>query len=423
MNAPSRFLRRLVGITVLLALRPALEAQPVIAPTPVTSVQPSAETLTTGHTPAPRFSSIDSALASDLPLYRFGAFAFHPHASYRVLHASGVEWDPGRLTNTSLQTVAPGLAVDAGDHWRLDYTPTWNWYSNAVFKDSLDHATEVAGVYDYDDWTYALLGNYTSLHPVLVETGRQTKEIRYDVRAHVRGQIGRRTTLELAGGHSYYEALPLTAVAGWDASHTTEWTGSLTARYAATERTTAGVGVTVGHGDPTLGPASTFTRPEAQLHWTPTDRIDLAATGGVEHRHYHGGAGNLNSPIYGGELRYRPFDVTMLSLGGTQSVSPSYLSNLVAKSRVWHVALEQRLLERFYATAGYTDHRTNYTSSDPGLPQLRTDRMDTFTARFAAAIYRRGTLAVFWQNSRITTSDIGFTYTTRQIGLEATLRF
>src|SRR6185436_11729741 len=75
-----------------------------------------------------------------------------------------------------VQQVSPGLAFRLGNHWTLDYTPTFTTYSNDDFKDTLDHSVKLMFGTSYQDWVLNFFTSYVSSSQPQVETATQTDQ-------------------------------------------------------------------------------------------------------------------------------------------------------------------------------------------------------------------------------------------------------
>ncbi len=406
-------------------LAATLRAQ-TIAPPPVSDTPVHPEP-TPAHTTAAdpgALASIPLELATDLPLWQRGPIALRPHAIFRAMRGTGINVGPGEPVDTDTQMFEPGLRVDLGSHWQADYTATWTQYSNRLLKDSFDESTNAEGGYQYDNWYLSLLGNYSSSHPLLVEAARQTHEIRYSYGFEARRRISDRTQLDFVGDESYRKATPLHPAPDWTPSNTRDWSSRNLIVYQATPRVSGSAGLAFGYTRPSIGPAMAYVRPELALKWTPTERITVNADAGFEQRRVHrSDVKALESPVYTGSIRYRPFPTTALIVAATQGMAVSYLGDTVTKSHAWKVGAQQRLFGSLYASVSMAKQRTRYIATEPILPQLRGDRYETYDARLAAPILSHGTIAVFYERSHNGSSQLGYGFTTRQIGVELRYQF
>ena len=426
MIALSRFNLRIATslVAILAAGTGFLAAQTVILPF-TTAALPLPRGLADSSEPVtPPLSNIASALATDLPFFRRGPIALRPHALYRVLRGTGIEVAPGERVDTTTNTFAPGVLVEAGEHWRVDYTPAWTWYSNHTFKNSVDHAADAAGAYMYDGWTFGLSAAYSSTHPVLVETARQSHEVRYGGGVQASCRVGPKTQLDLSLRETIREVSALTNAPEWAPSNARDWSSTDALRFQISTRVSLSTGLTFGYTDPTAGPSMTFIRPEIRVIWAPTELISLKGEAGVEKRRFHNSnARDLDSPVYSAGLRYRPFTATTVLVDVSREVSVSYLADIVTRSHGWRAGIEQRLIELLYFSSSFSRRDASYLVTQSALPSFRDDRYDLFDVRLAAPIFRRGSVAVFYQRSKNTSTLAGYTFVSRQYGVEIGFRF
>jgi len=104
----------------------------------------------------------------------WGNFTLKPHLLYRLLYGNGIQATPGHQSSTAINSFAPGFLLDMGSQWSLDYTPTWDVYSNHTFHDTIGEAVNIAGVVPFADSLLQVNQGYVYTSQPLVETGRQT---------------------------------------------------------------------------------------------------------------------------------------------------------------------------------------------------------------------------------------------------------
>src|SRR6185312_12721344 len=109
-----------------------------------------------------------------------GVFTLRPHVSYSLIYSDGLELNPSNHQSTAIHQISPGMLINIGRHWTLDYTPTLKYYSNHRFQDSLDHAVVLTGGTTYGDWTFGLSQGYAATTESLVETATQTPTETYN---------------------------------------------------------------------------------------------------------------------------------------------------------------------------------------------------------------------------------------------------
>jgi hypothetical protein len=392
-------------------------AQEVIAPPPeVSTTPPASRQIQSGGSPVSALSGITPMLSREGPLAQWGLVSVRPHLLYRLLYGDGIQSSPGQPVTTAIQQFAPGILFGLGTHWTLDYTPTWTLYSSHAFRNTLDHAVSLLGGTSYGDWTFGFSQGYVSSSPTLVETGQQTRQEIYSTGINASYHLGIRTLLDMAVSQNVRSADTFTSSRDWS---TSDWL-----HYQFSPRLDAAIGLSCGYVNVSAGSDMTYTRPQGQITWKATDKISVNVQGGVENRKFHsGGAGDLNSPVYGASVQYQPVETTRLILGATRDVSASYFENQVIKSTGWNAGLEQRLLQEFYLSVGFAQRKARYVATTNGFTAGRDDQNDSFDVRLRTTFLRRGSIAVLYQINHNSSNFSGYGFSSHQIGLEIGYRF
>lgn len=395
-------------------------AQSIFAPA---VALPSAKTTTTPSPAVPAASGFGSALASDLPLVKRGPLAIRPHVEYRILYGSGIEAGPGNPRDTSIQSVAPGALFEIGQYWRLDYTPTWTFYSNEAFRDTVDQAATLTARWPHPRGMAGLAQIYQSSHAVLAETGRQTHQQSYATLVEASYKIGQHTLFETNASRNARYANAVVDAPEWTTSDWVQWSSSNWLRYEFTPRLSAGAGVSAGYSQIGVGADMHFIQPQLQVIWRPSDKLSFAAQGGREIRRFaRDTRPALNSPLYTASAAYQILPTTKLSLGATRSISASYFANEVTKSRGWTAGFEQRFLRRLYLAAELTEQETGYLRTDAELGD-RSDRYHALNLRLTTVLVHRLSVALLYQTGRNSSTRAAYAFRSNQYGLETSLRF
>ena len=139
-----------------------------------------------------------------IPLW--GPIDVHPHLLYTFLYGNGIEAQPGQQSQTAINRVAPGFLLDLGKHWSIDYTPSFNFYSNPLFKDTTDEFVTLRGDWIYEDWVLGLSQSYVSSTQPLIETGAQTEQESYATALNASYQMGSKLSLQLGLNQNFRDA-------------------------------------------------------------------------------------------------------------------------------------------------------------------------------------------------------------------------
>lgn len=396
----------------LLVLTCAAEGQEVITSPPAYPVTPPALQPIQAERMgviAPAETTTNAPLATQP--FQWGPLDLRPHFLYRFLYGDGIQASAGHPLTTAIYEISPGLLLDIGSHWTLDYTPTWSLYSNRAFRDTLDHNVVLAGGTTYEDWAFGLSQSYARTDQPLIETGGQTLQETYLTAVNASYRFGRAISLELGANQNFTSSENFTDSSEWS---TLDWLS-----YQFWPRFDAGLGAGFGYVHVNVGHDSVYEQYQGRINWRPTDKISLQVHGGVEDRQFYGaGTSDLINPIYGAAIQYQPFEVTALSLSATRTVSTSPFENQVTEDTDLSGSLNQRLLKRFNLSLGAGYHTVKYVGSAAGVTAGRKDEYYSFNVRLSTTFLKRGTIAASYQFSDNSSNQAGFGYSSNQVGLE-----
>lgn len=369
-------------------------------------------------------------------IFQRGPFSLHPHLMARYIYGLGLPTNGGRHVASVINTLAPGLLVDMGKHWTLDYSPTWTSYTARALKDTVSQSFNLRGAGEVQGLAVNFSENYAKSSPILIETGGQTPQRNWATQLGASTRIGNKTTFQTSASlnERYGEIIPDTR--DWS---TMNW---LTMQYST--RTQIGLGVGAGYSDIVSQPDATNERYMGRFNWSPTDKLKLTVDGGVEARHSRASAAkDRRNPILTASLAYQPYPTTTIILASARTVTTAYFQNQLMKGANWNLNLEQRLLAHFYLSAGYTHQVNDFQSITtvapivlPEIPPVdpmpnaplisrpgRSDRTESFNARLTTQLFGHWTVAASYQKSNNRSSEKGFTFNTTQFGLEVGCRF
>jgi hypothetical protein len=394
----------------------SMRAQDVVASRPAEDLVPAAlQQAQAEQNIVP--SGARPAYAPDTPLVASGPFTVRAHFSYRLLYGDGVPNPNGVQQSTTIHNLSPELLVDLGTHWMFDYVPTWVYYSNASYTDSVDQSVRLNGWTTYQDWVLQLTQNYNTTSSPTVETGQQTKQVNWANSLSATYSVNSAVALEFGLLHSYQSAESFTSSHQWS---TMDWV-----HYKPIPHVDTAVGLGLGYVDVNAGADTTFIRPELQAGWSVTNKVSLTAHGGVEDRHFlSGGTPNSSNPIYGASVVLQPFVTTKITLGAEHDVATSLFENVITKSTVWQARLEQRLFGEFYLSTGGSHGKVAFLPLTGGaLTSARDDNTYTFDLSLSATVFRRCSAAVVFHNTHNSSTAGGFALSSKQYGLELSYRY
>lgn len=410
-------------------------AEPVLMAPPPSLIQPTSVQEDEANNPMSVFTPSYDATDSSLPQpFKLGPITFRPHPYYHFLYNTGIKSSTNSSQRSIIQELSPGMTVDLGRHWTLDYTPTIRFYSNRAFRNSVDHAVTLAGGTHYEDWVFNLAQTYNQSDSTLVETATQTKQQSYDTEFGGSRVLNERLALDFGVSQVF------NFVSGSQDSRT--WSTMEWLNYEYNQRLIFGVGVGGGYVNiesdstpPINNPDQVYEQMSARVQWRATDKIGLTLTGGFQEREILAtGYDNQLNPTFGASIDYAPFDHTTITLSGSRTVAPSDYFASAQSQATTSVGLQvnQRLLEDYFVTlgAGYTQNEFDQSQRvllpsppfPPGtmatLGSIRNDNDYNFSVRLGRTFLKRGNVAITYQYTDNISSDPGFSYRSNQIGFE-----
>ncbi len=359
------------------------------------------------------FIPASEAIRSDLPqIFRNGPLSFRPHFGYQFLYGTGIQSTPAISGKTEIHTLTPGFLLEYGSHWAFDYTPSFVFYSNNQFRDTVGHSLTLSGSTQYEDWQFGLSQSYNLADQVLAETGGQTQQESFGT------SLSASRTLNDKMSAEFGLAQKMQNTGGFQNS--TDWSLSSFLNYQFWERLTVSGGAVLGYVSLDLGDDQTFQNVSTRVKWRVTDKLGLSANAGGEAREF-GNGGTLFSPVYGLNVEYQPRQRTQFSFGVNSSIQPSLYQGQVTEITSVNASLNQRLFKKFDLSLGASFGVTEYTQSSGR--SNRRDEINSYNARLSHPLFKRGTLAAIYQFGDNRSSLGKFTYRTDQVGAEFNYAF
>lgn len=384
------------------------------------------------------FQPAGAGAETPLPaLFQYGPLRLHPRLDYRVIYGNGVQYAPGNSSDVVIQEISPGIGIDLGPHWAVNYTPTIRFYSSKQFQDGVDHTVDLTGSVDYEAWKFGLNHDTAITSAPMIQTGSQTDQSIHDTTFSASRPLNSNFTVDLAVNQT------ITLVSGFDNSY--DWNTLDWLNYQFGPRLNVGLGAGAGYVlveangtgtgngiSPVIfgsGPGNqTYEDLEGRVNWRATEKLSFAINGGLEDRQFEsGGAGDSLNPIFGAAIQYQPFKDTKISLNASRTVSSSdyYLAAQEVDTTEVGVDVSQELFRHFNLGVGATYTRMSY-GTGAGAGAAGTDRSDdviSFNARLSHPFYKRGTWSIFYQYSKDNSSQQGFGYDSNQVGFEVSYGF
>jgi hypothetical protein len=346
--------------------------------------------------------------------FRYKFLTLRPHADYQFLYGTGILAAPGQAEDTFIQQIAPGLRLDVGDHWVLDYTPVWTLYSNNQFHNAFGQTAALTGGTVYGSWVLGLAQSYSDTSQPQAETGTQTREQIFATTVNGTYTMNSKMSLDLALFQSFNSAESLQSYREWG---TIDWLN-----YHFGDRFNIGIGVGLGYDNPDASPNMLFERYLARINWRATDKISFELDGGVEDRQFlSGNYSSVLNPVFGARIQYQPFEHTQISLNAEQTVDVSSFQNQVTENVGFDVNLNQRLLGKL--SLGVDGGYQNIKYITVAATSSRTDDYSFLNARLSMAFLTRGKVSIFYQLSNDSSTAPGFSYTSHQVGFDISFAY
>ena len=376
------------------------------------------------------FLPAGGAAGNPLPsIFRYGWLLLHPSVDYSITYGNGIQSAPGSPQETIIQQFSPGLRVDLGRHWALDYSPTFQFYSSGAFHNTVNQSFALTGGVEYEGWMFGLSqsANYSS--SPTVATGAQTDQSSYSTGL----SASRALTSKLSANFGLSQAIAL--VSGFEDTYT--WSTSDGLDYQFWPRLIAGIsagaGYTMVKNNSLVGGTDnldqTYEQVSAHVKWRATDKISFQISGGINDAQFMtAGSGDSLSPIFGASIQYQPFKATKISLNANRSVGASdyYLAAQQVETTSVGLNLSQKLFRQFSLGLGITyaegDYGTAVNAASAGAAN-RTDDEVSFNASLSHPFFRRGTWSVFYQYSDNLSSQGGFGFASSQTGFQISYSF
>lgn len=348
--------------------------------------------------------------------YQWGDFVLKPHLLYRLLYGNGIQASPGHQSTTAINSFSPGFLLDMGSQWTVDYTPTWDLYSNPSFHDTIGEAVRLAGAVPFADSLLNFTQGYTYSSQPLVETGRQTSVEDFTTALEVSHRLNQEFFFQTIFSQNMQYAVGFPS--------TKEWSTQDSLHYQPVPQLDTALGASLGFIDVSSGSDVFYFEPNAQATWVPTSKLSFNVSGGLDRREFLVHPRSiLDTPIYGAAVQYNPFEWTGLGLSAGRQVGESFFVNQSTKDTSLRANLSQRLLEHYFFSASVGQNNADYLENTTASSAGRNDKILTYNLRLTWSFLQRGTLAVLYQWNRNESTASAFGFSSHQVGLELRYRY
>jgi hypothetical protein len=419
------------------AFAPGVTAQDVLAPSPEsTPVVPSAVEEYQTNQSVQVFSPsapASSSQAQNQP-FKCGPVIIRPNVSYEFTYGNGIQSSPGQQQNTIVQQFSPGVVLQEGTHWTLNYTPTLTFYSSSAFQNTVNENVELQWGTTWHDWFMNASQSYSSTDDPEIQTGGQTGTQTYTTLANGIYNFNDKlsTALSLTQTFNDIDNSPSSSTnLSQELGNSRTWSTMDWLNDQIWPKLSVGIGVGMGYSQQQGSPDSIDEQYQAQLNWRITPKISLQLSGGLEDEQYlgssalGGSAGSLLTPIFSGTIQYQPFDQTQISVSANRTISTSDYEGQNIESTAINADFNQRLFGGLTldVSGGYSTD--DYVSSVLGISTARNDNIYTVNARLSFPFPKRGTVSMFYQYSENISTQSGFlvgsstfSYASHQVGFE-----
>jgi Putative beta-barrel porin 2 len=400
--------RQLMLVTFAGLCALSAKAQQVVAPPPSVSVTPPAMAAE-----APGEMQVFSAenpvttFLSEVQPLQWGPVTLRPHVFYQFTYGTDILSSTNQHNDTVIQSFAPGVLFVLSPRWTLDYTPTFTFYSDKNFNNTVGQSVTLTGGATYNEWVFGLSQNFNYSSAPEVQTGAQTSQSTYATGLTASCPLNSKMSVDLALSQD------LSFPSGFQRS--LQWSTMDWLNYEFWPRLVVGVGAGVGYIDAT--PNTLFEQLQGRVNWRATDKLSFSLNGGAQISQFtDGGAAPLVNPLFGASIQYQPFEHTQISLNGSETVNTSYFQNQVNVTTTVGAGLSQRLLEKFYLGVNGSYNWNNYDSAATGVAANSSQDYYSVGASLSTTIFRRVSASVFYSYSDNSTSQNGLAFSSHQIG-------
>lgn len=412
----NRHIQLLAGFFICVVFHHSVQAQGVLMSQPQVTTTPPA-VVEAQNDEMDVFGSGKSFLdeLAGFNPFHWGPVLLRPYISYRVLYETGARSSTNRQANSIVQTVAPGMLFVLGDHWTLNYSPRWTFYSSDQFRDSITHHASLSFGTSYQNWVLDFSQSYSRSSSILAETGRQTDRENFETRLNASCQLNNKMSLDMSINQSFSLAEGFSNSRQWS---TTEW---LNYEFAA--RLNAGIGVGGGYVNQDNSPDQIFENLQARMNWRMTDKTAIEVHGGFDYRQFLGQTGGVPNPTFGVSIQNQAFKATQVSLSANKSISTSYFGNRFTDSTSINLNVSQRLFKDVFLGFGATYSMTDYDSSIGNHSAKRSDESYSINSHIRYVFWKRVSTTLSYQYGENLSNTSGFGYASSQISLDISIHY
>ncbi|MCA1657751.1 MAG: outer membrane beta-barrel protein [Verrucomicrobiaceae bacterium] len=367
-------------------------------------------------------------------------FHYELRLNIRSVYDDNINIASGQQTADVYTAIEPSIMLGFGDFTsgegnflRLNYLASWFLFADHSENDALQHVLQLQGQYQMNRLTLNLTQSVQILDGTDVRSlnsgGTFDQQVNLDVSGRTRFNIylthlnaayylTGKTSLSAGADYSAYDYHSLIS--------SEVFSGNLFLNYNYSPKLVIGVGGTVGIDRVDApNPDQTFEQANVRLSYQATGKIDVAASAGVEFRHFDGDLRDqYTSPVFEIGVNYFPFDGTRMSLTAIRRTLNSAVlaSQDYAVTNV-SVAIQQRLLRRFTVGFNVGYENSEYFSTVGAAGPSRNDDYFFVQPSIAVSVTRFWTVGAYYLHRVNSSSFDAFDFHDNQVGLRSTLEF
>ncbi len=177
---------------------------------------------------------------------------------------------------------------------------------------------------------------------------------------------------------------------------------------------------------------------KGRITFKPGTKLVLSVDGGAEDRQFiHPSAPPMVTPVFDASAYYRIFPGTEITLLASRVVTPSLYENQINVITSVNATFRQHLVKEIYLELGAGRTTEPFTSivaaplpqffigapPQTTLQQVRNDSTDYGKISLSATFRKRLTGSLFYYASKNVSSQINFSYSSTQMGMELSYRY
>jgi Putative beta-barrel porin 2 len=371
-------------------------------------------------------TSTPAAAAPVQGLMRWGALHLRGSATYQFLYSTGLHSSPGQSSDTITHTLTPAVTAALGPHVSLSYSPSFRFFTQRDFHNTIDHFVSLSAGFSVEDWSFGLSQSFSRSDEPMVETSAQTDQENFVTGLSASYHFNDKVSFDTGGsmsvlviGHNNDTNVFGGGTGNLDSnlSDSQSYSGSEFVNYQFDEKLTGGLGVTVGYSSQDGGFRSLSEQYLGRVTWQPGSKLTLFINGGIENEQFLNiDAPAIVTPIFSATATYQMFEQTTLSLAASRAINASLFQREITESNQVGISLRQRLLGLLQLTVGFSYGTTDYKDTFGNLVVVRSDESTSYNIGLGFPFLKHGNFSTFYSYTDNSSSLNDFGYSTSQVG-------